>query len=679
MPKRTVKGDELISRLDTLRDAGMAVTKEWHGIWSMAIEYLWGNQFVRRKNKPKWEQVVSNYLFPLINQMVAKVTKNNPTIIGRPFNDKQTQWAEMWQGIIQYILEQILDFRGDCIQANLIAAAYGYAVGKTLWEPRFRYEGQGRYLGEVRHILINPAYFWVDPAAERMRDAENLGTIRPVRLDWAIRQWPKYEKQLREGKVNQSEVEDYFALSAFGPTYENQPGDTTVWDRITDVVNLILGRRNRAETQSGQEVEYIWLEEIYFNDDAIRHIKIEDSIPAQQLIQNGQAYLAPDGSGLVLNTQTHEAMDAETWPKVTIQEYDEPVYPRGRTILRAGDTILNPDEGEQIYPYSRWPFNVLPYHLLPFMWQGVNAVEPSRASQDNLNVAIGNLLHYIKVGANPIRIIESNTLAKRRKGGTVQTVTGDAGEILFVRKGRKEGIKNLESNPMHAEVLTVIQMLRKDIEDQQFMNDIARGLSGGDKSATEAARLDTNAHDMVSLRSHLLDRWIEGTAKIIAEVVQKNYDLQRRVRIIGTNGIQTNGVIDQTLKEVEWDLEIEPGSTLPFDEVRQQQNYMTAYQILKDPVPNPLLEDVLRILKIANRQKVLAKYAPLQLFRQFMALSLQLGQVGQQQPKPGPDGKAPDPQAVAQQKVMAQQAIVSNVMQLMQQAAQMAQQMGVPG
>lgn len=682
MPKKIVQGNELLTHLGEIRDAGMVVTKEWHGIWSSAIEYMWGEQYVRRKNKPKWEQVVSNYLFPLISQMVAKVTKNNPVVLGKPFNDDETEWAEQWQGIIQYIMEQVLDFRGDCIQANLIAAAYGYAVGKTLWEKKIRYVGQGKYLGEVRHLLIHPAYFWVDPAAERMRDAENMGTIRPVRLDWAIRQWPKFEKEIREGKVNQTEVEDYFSLPTFGPSYANQPGETSLWDRITSIVSLIMGRRNQVETTSGNDVEYIWLEEIYFKDDEIKHIKIEDVVPAQQLIQGGQAYLATDGSGMIMKTEDDQPMSKEEWPVVPIQEYDEPVYPKGRVILRAGDTILNPKLDEQLYPYSRWPFNVLPYHLLPFMWQGMNAVEPSRASQDNLNVAVGTLLHHIKVAANPIRVIESNTLARRRKGGPVQTITGDAGEILFVRKGRGGGIRNLENQRVDAEVFTVIQMLRKDIEDQQFMNDIARGMQSGDKTATESVRLDTNAHDMVFLRSHLLDRWIEGTAKVIAEIVQKNYDENRRVRIIGNDGFQKNVAIDKRLKEVEFDLEIEPGSTLPFDEVRQQQNYLQAYQLLKDPIPNPMLEDMLRILKIANRQKVLAKYGPLQLFKQFMALSTQMGRVPQGSPGGGPPGQPGNPQdeqAAAQQAMMLKQQIVGQVMQLMQQAAQMAGKMGVAG
>jgi hypothetical protein len=676
MPKKSIQGSELLTHLDEMRESGMAVTKEWHGIWSSAIEYMWGDQLVKKKNKPKWEQTVSNYLFPLISQMVAKVTKNNPVILGKPFNDDETEWAERWQGIIQYIMEQVLDFRGDSIQANLIAAAYGYAVGKTMWEPKLRYVGQGKYLGEVRHQLINPAYFWVDPSAERMRDAENMGTIRPVRLDWAIRQWPRFESELRMAKINQQAVNDYFALPAFGPTYANQAGESNLWERITDIVNLILGRRNRAETNSGTELQYVWLEEICFGDDAVKHIKIEDVVPAQQLIQQGQAYIAPDGSGMVLKTDTNEPMGKEEWPTVPIQEYDEPVYPKGRIILRAGDTILNPKLEEQVYPYSRWPFNVLPYHLLPFMWQGMNAIEPSKTSQDNLNVAIGNLLHHIKVNANACKIIESNTLAKRRKGGTVQTVTGEAGEVLFVRKGRKDGIKNLEAGRLGPEVFTVIQMLRKDIEDQQFMSDVARGVAGGDKTATESARLDTNAHDMVFLRSHLLDRWIEGTAKIIAEIAQLNYDEGRRVRIIGVDGFQKNGAIDQQLREVEFDLEIEPGSTLPFDEVRQQQNYLQAYQLFKDPIPNPMLEDMLRILKIANRQKVLAKYQPLQLFKQFMQMSVQMSQIGQQQPQPGPNGEMPDPQVVAKQRIIQQQQAVQGVMGLMQQAGQVAGQMG---
>jgi hypothetical protein len=247
-----------------------------------------------------------------------------------------------------------------------------------------------------------------------------------------------------------------------------------------------------------------------------------------------------------------------------------------------------------------------------------------------LNSTIAHIVHHVKVNADPIKIVEAQTLAKS-KTGKVREIKGKAGEIIVVKKGRKDAIKELIGGQLSPEVFTLIQILRKQIETEQFMPETAQGQRGKGMSATEAARLDTNAHDMVALKSVLLDKWIEGTAILIAELVQAYYTPQRRIRVIGSDGMTKNAVVTDQLKSVEWDLEIEPGSTLPFDEERRKNDYLTAYKMLDAPVVNPMIEDMMRILNIANRQKVLARHNGYQLFKQFITMSAQIAAIPPEQ------------------------------------------------
>ena len=83
----------------------------------------------------------------------------------------------------------------------------------------------------------------------------------------------------------------------------------------------------------------------------------------------------------------------------------------------------------------------------------------------------------------------------------------------------------------------------------------------------------------------------------------------------------------QDMLDVRFDVNIEPGSTLPFDEEKKKRDHLEAYGILENPIPNPLLEDVLRILGISNIKKVLMKHRGTVLFRQFVMMSQALGEV----------------------------------------------------
>jgi hypothetical protein len=121
--------------------------------------------------------------------------------------------------------------------------------------------------------------------------------------------------------------------------------------------------------------------------------------------------------------------------------------------------------------------------------------------------------------------------------------------------------------------------------------------------------------------------------KLIAEITQKNYDEGRWIRMVGESGVIGVQQITQDLKNVNYDISMVPGTTLPFDEEKRAAKYLQAYELLNNPMPNPLLPEVLRVLEIYNWQKILSQHAGWIQFTQFSQLleGLKTGQVDPQQ------------------------------------------------
>jgi len=49
--------------------------------------------------------------------------------------------------------------------------------------------------------------------------------------------------------------------------------------------------------------------------------------------------------------------------------------------------------------------------------------------------------------------------------------------------------------------------------------------------------------------------------------------------------------------------------------------------MLENPVPNPMIEDMLRVLNISKRKEILERYRGLILFRQFIMMGQMLSQL----------------------------------------------------
>lgn len=637
---------ELNVLLDKKRDAGMVVTNLWRDMWFIAFKYVWGRQLQNIKPRDDWNYIILNRIYPLMFSTISKLAKNNPKVLTFPWDaDKEgaQEFAEQWAGILQYIWESQyeLSMRLKLIYGILDAAIFGYMVGKTHWDSRVTWDGdEGTWEGNVRHTFINPATFWTDPTAETMEEAESCGTKRRVKLEWAQARWPEYKEEIEKQSYT---ADDPQYIEGQQINYDSQKAGAD-WDtyrvnprmRFNRLVDLILGKAGsdnyKGDLSFVNDQKYVTIEEIYWKDYETEHIKIEDPVPAQAL--NDQNVIATDpNTGMHIDPKTGEEF-AGKWPMQITKEYDKPKFPHGRFVLRIGRTILNPevkgDFSAQQYKYSRWPFHVMPYHILPHMWQGGNACEMVRNNQDMLNLTVSTLVHRTRLTADPERILEQNALARDRKGKVRITKPRGLGKIIVVAKGAIDKIRNMEYARMDPATILLSQMIKQDMDDSMFSQDQSRGAGSaktplqkgsGKMTATEAVRIDVNAGDYTGMQSIFLDGWIDNTLTLIAEIVQANYSEGRKVRIIGGNEERSREELTKNLLDMRFDVNIVPGSTMPFDKQRKEVAYLKAHELTSNPAPQPMLEETLQVLGIANRKKILLRHQGTQLFAQFIQLA----------------------------------------------------------
>lgn len=675
----TDKHPDLNAFLDDIRDAGMSVTKKWMTIWFTAIQYAWGQQLQGWTLNEDWEYIVVNRIYPLMFQTIAKLANNHPKILTHAWDDEKegaTEYAEKWAGHLQYLWESPyeLAMRRKLIMGLLDCAVFGYMVGKTMWEPKpigGWNDTDKEWVGKPAEELIHPALFWSDPSAETLAKAENCGTKRKVKLEWAQNRWPDYKTEIEAEAYTASDPK-YTASDMI--SYKDQKGSTLSLSRqnmFSKLVSMILGQGAATgsglvtDVIAGDKQKYVDIEEIYWRDYTEKHVKIEDNVPEDMLLRQG-TIVKEETTGLFIDPKTEKPL--ENWPKQVIEEYDEPLYPNGRFVLRIGCTILNPKVEDQVYKESRWPFTVMPYHILPHMWQGGNAVEMARNNNDFLNITISSMVNQVRRTADPTKVIEAGALAKGRDGkvrSKKDAITG-LGRIIVAARGKIGAIENLIYPPLDPAVEKLALILKQDIDDQMFMQPVARGeVDPKKQTKAEIVRLNQNSLDYVGLQGIFLDQWIDDTATLIAEICQRNYKVGRLLKMLA-DGVKSAIKADQVAFDVRFDVNIEPGSTLPFDERKKQEEYMAAYKLLENPIPNPMIEDMLRVLNISKRKEILTRYQGLQLFRQFIQIGTLLTQAQQM----------PEVQKVMQN--MAQQVPgMQELIQLLLQAGQLASQMGM--
>ncbi len=632
------KTEALNKRLDDMEIAGMNRTKEWCEMWAESLRYFFSDQLHDKKNQKDWDWIIVNYIWPAAIQEIAKLSKNHPKILTSPFEDSDNEAAETWRGILQWLWEKGVNKRGmrlEQIAAILDGKIFGFRVSKVYWQDKLAWDNKNKkWSGDVKHRLWHPAEFWTSDN-ERIDDGA-CGTVRYVNLDWAISQWPNFETELQEEALKYKDIEgaggDHIRGQLASPGLTSGTGGVDAGPSSNDPTRLLklILKSDKMSSQRDSvtdEQDFVKISETYFYDYEEVDQQTEEDVPREELIESGAAYV--DEVGLILDAKTKQAIPRGAWPKRVTEKWSEPVYPNGRYVIRCGHTILNPDEADQVYPYSRWPFIVTPHYLLPHMWQGIDAVQMYKTSQDMINVTVSHLVNNMKMFGNPRIAVEGNAIATNPKTKKAYKLLSGAGAILRFVSGGMKRFKIIDPVPPSAATLQLYQLFAQEFKNSTGLQDISQGKQGKTMTATETQYLAISSNDRIALQTAYEDEWVRQVAGMMAEICQRHYSPERMIRIVGEDGSVGVAQITQGMKDIRFDVDIIPGATLPFDEEKRINKFLTAYNLMAQPTPNPMLPEVLRVLEIPNWKKKLAEHQGWIQFMQFLQLyeAVKAGQV----------------------------------------------------
>lgn len=602
----------LLDKIETLETAGMKITAQFYTVWQEAMRYFFSDQDVGYRKHKDWDYVILNYIWPSTMQEISKLAKNNPKIYALPRTDDDSESAEVWQGAINYQWQSRLRMRLKQIAAILDKKIFGYSVSRVYWDVKDQWDPkQRRWMGDIQYKLWHPQAFW-SLADEDINDGD-CGSVRYVELEWAINHWPNKEIELRavaieansEEFLNFGDVKFRSAIANSELTETDEADDNKIAKAVgNSIADIVLA--GKIDTNS--RVKMVRISETFLKDYEETHQKEEQEVPAESLIQDGTVFIGMDKR--LFDTKTEQPYAPVEWPKQTVAEWMEPKFPKGRYILSVGEgdkrIILNDAEEDQVWAFKRWPWVVKPHYLLPHMWQGVNAVSMYKSCQDTINVSASHLLNNLKQYGDPRMAVEQDAIAINPKTKKPWGIKSAAGAVLRLVKGGLNKYKIDQPTAPSPSAMMLYQMFSQEYKNLTGLQNAAQGIkSSGKTTATEANYLMTSSNDRVFLQAVYEEEWVKEVGYLFAVFMQEYYEVGRWVQIVGEEkglGIQQ---ITQREKDVEFDLDVEAGSMLPYDDEKKIARYKIGYDLMAQPIANPMLPEMLRALEIPNYRKLL--------------------------------------------------------------------------
>jgi hypothetical protein len=606
------KHQALLDKIEAMETAGMKITASFYAVWQEAMRYFFSDQDVGYRKHADWDYVVLNYIWPSTMQEIAKLAKNNPKIYALPHTDDDIDATEVWQGSINWQWQNRLRMRLKQIAAIFDGKIFGYRVSRVYWDSKDHWDAKQRqWVGDVQYKLWHPQAFW--SLADDDIDDGDCGSVRYVELDWAIQHWPGKEKELRSVAIEANSEEflnfgdvkfrSAIANSELSETDTEEGTIKTVGNSISDIV--LAGKIN-----TDSKVKMVRISECFFKDYEEQSQKEEQDTPVETLLQEGTVFQGMDKR--LFDTKTEQPYNPAEWPKQTVAEWMQPKYPKGRYVLSVGEgdsrVILNDKEEDQVWPFDRWPWVVKAHYLLPHMWQGVNAVTMYKSCQDTINVSASHLLNNLKQYGDPRMVIEQDAVAINPKTKKPWGIKSAAGAVLRLVKGGLSRYKMEQPAAPSPSAMMLYSMFSQEYKNLTGLQNAAQGIkSTGKTTATEANYLMISSNDRIFLQSVYEDEWVKDVAWLFAVFMQEYYDVGRWVQIVGEEkGLGIQQITDRS-KTVKFDLDVEAGSTLPYDDEKKIAKYKMGYDLMANPVANPMLPEMLRALEIPNYRQLLKK------------------------------------------------------------------------
>lgn len=545
--------------------------------WIDSIRYWRGEQWMNRKQRKRrgkgWTEAVVNRVLPIIEQQIAMMTDNNPRGKFLPKEQSDQQFTKDIESLVMWRAKR-LNMRQRLIKGCHNSKIFGFQVMKVFWDDSLM-AGP-----DVNSRLIPPNHFIMDPHATDVEDAEYMGTERLVSLEYAIQRWPEKTKELRyQASGTESE-----SLSPVGDTnsLDAELGHTSTRDSIAPDAQI--------------QRPMVKLVELYYRDYTKQEYEI--AVPMDILKEDGT--VVENAGGQWVYAESGELHTIENNPTTTSFE---PIYPNGRVTVLADKVILEDGPVNGL-----WPFAIGINTPIPGRWYGMSEVEQLEGRQDVINTEISKIEDHSKLAVHTRRKVEVGAVANPK------SIVNTPDALILMNPGRMKGLEWEQPPQMSTDVWNLIQFSERDMENASGMSGPSMGRqTEGRKTATEISVLERAGRGRVGMVSALLDEFISRVFMLMGQVIQQNYDEGKIIRVLGEDGQESSVTIVGGHKTVEYDVEVEMGSTLPYDKELRKADAMALYGVLE----LAYLPELLEAYEVKNIQEVLQRHQLYMLFIQY--------------------------------------------------------------
>jgi hypothetical protein len=570
---------EWISRCNAICDSmltyGLPSRREQMRMYQDGLNYTFGNQYANRPEaiKDGWDAVISDFIFPAIQQQMAVQSQRTPAIQAKAWNPEEESDVATFDSHLKWLFTNELDVPLLRLKATLDGCVYGNYIVYTYWDNRASWDMEKEaWRGQIRQKLIRPEFFGMDPDAESADFDSPDGPLYMFhrssvsRRDLSIR-WPDSAGDI-EAAATHSEKWQIQGL-AYSTDFIDSMATTEVIRTLQDQGRLVsLLRRahrqsNEGETTGHNETDRVDLEMFFFRDAEEVEISVEEKIPEDELIGTGAAYM--DGVKL-FHTDTQQEVNSQTHP-VRLVKRKKPLYPRGRFILRVGALILNPKSEDQVWQFENAPYTVGVNKLLPHTWIGLNSVELAKHAQDMTNTSAQHIHNAVKMFGDPLVIMEEGALPPELEDASVQSV---AGGVVVVAANKMDKFRREPAPQISEGLFRAHELSSQGVRSATSNHQVAEGQQAGGATATEIINLATASRLQWAMANLLLDNWTVRMMETVAEMAQRYYQPDDVIRVLG--GQSSVGLFNKKMQSVKYDLLLKVGTELPLDVDREKQD-----------------------------------------------------------------------------------------------------------
>jgi hypothetical protein len=466
---------------------------------------------------------------------------------------------------------------------------------------------------------------------------------------YAKDRWPDYEEEIEAAANTPGQEDDAMIGIGSGVPWpgSNASGTRDSGPNLTGEGRLAAALTREDDDEfdvtirdGQQKPARVMLLEMFFKDTEEVPDEEEIEVPYDQLLATGAIVeQKQEMASIHVLGSTGEPVTDENRPRI-VRKFMRPKFPNGRSVLRIGRTILNPNEDDQRWPYAHWPYVIGVNYTLPHTWRGLNDVEIPKPMQDWVNETSADLGAYIEFHALPITKVEEGAVQNCPNNQNVadKLRVGPA-SFWKVSPGKAGAVVREGPPPMSETVFSIYETMSRELRDQTGVQEIAMGRqASGGITATEALRLETNTRLRMSLQARHEDAFILDIMLRTHELAVANMTPGQLVRIAGEDVASRMMAIPEEAFDVEFDMELKTTTGLPFDEERKKQEAMQLFQIIGPPY----LEELLKAFQVENREKVLSSVQAWAMIQQAMAAQEQVAKAGLGAPPGPPSLPAPE-------------------------------------